>query len=136
MPGSLSIAVPAVLQAVTGALVYVGFRRMKASLRSLEELRRRLDSLSEMLDSVRAKTVPPPKADPPYEAPIAKPAELAVHAGINLTRRSRALLLHRQGYPAAQIAAIIGTPGNEVELLLKVHHLTNGARGPASSSKP
>lgn len=42
---------------------------------------------------------------------------------INLTRRSQALQLHRQGEPPEQIAAALGLPRNEVDLLLKVNAL-------------
>lgn len=42
---------------------------------------------------------------------------------INLTRRSRALELHRLGEAPEQIATALGLPRNEVDLLLKVNAL-------------
>ena len=122
----LSIALPAVLQAVTGMLVCLGLRRMNSSRRSLEELRDGLDKLSKIMEGIRANSAErPAKADTHFDAPPARPAEPGAKTGIHLTERSRALLLHSQGLTAVQIAAVTGTPRNEVELLLKVHRLTS-----------
>jgi hypothetical protein len=44
-------------------------------------------------------------------------------AGLNLDKRSQALRMHRRGEPAAQIAATLELPRQEVELLLKVHRV-------------
>jgi hypothetical protein len=43
--------------------------------------------------------------------------------GMNLTRRSNALRLHRIGTSPEQIAAAIEVPRQEVDLLLKVHEI-------------
>jgi hypothetical protein len=43
--------------------------------------------------------------------------------GMNLTRRSHALRLHRRGSSPEHIAASIEAPRQEVELLLKVHEI-------------
>ena len=43
--------------------------------------------------------------------------------GLNLNTRSQALRLSRRGEGAEQIAATLGIPQNEVELLLKVHRI-------------
>jgi hypothetical protein len=47
----------------------------------------------------------------------------APRAGFNVTKRSQALRLHRQGESAEQIAASLQLPRQEVELLLKVHRI-------------
>jgi len=57
---------------------------------------------------------------PTTEAPPPRPAT----PGMNLTRRSQVLRLSRRGESAGQIAATLGVPLNEVELLLKVHQAT------------
>jgi hypothetical protein len=44
-------------------------------------------------------------------------------AGMNLTRRSHALRLHRTGSSPEHIAASLEVPRQEVELLLKVHEI-------------
>jgi len=43
--------------------------------------------------------------------------------GLNLTRRSQALRMHRRGEPPDQIAAALEIPRQEVDLLLKVHRI-------------
>jgi len=54
----------------------------------------------------------------------AGPAEAATpRAGFNVTKRSQALRLHRQGESADQIASSLQLPRQEVELLLKVHRI-------------
>lgn len=47
-------------------------------------------------------------------------------AGLNLGRRSQVLRMHRRGESAAQIAAALEIPVQEVNLLLKVHHIVIG----------
>jgi hypothetical protein len=54
----------------------------------------------------------------------AAPADAgAPRAGFNVTKRSQALRLHRQGESAEQIATSLQLPRQEVELLLKVHRI-------------
>jgi hypothetical protein len=43
--------------------------------------------------------------------------------GMNLTKRTQALRLHRQGEPPERIAAALELPRQEVDLLLKVHRI-------------
>ena len=44
-------------------------------------------------------------------------------AGLNLSKRSQALRMHRRGDPPAQIALALDIPLQEVDLLLKVHRI-------------
>jgi hypothetical protein len=46
--------------------------------------------------------------------------------GLNLTKRSQALRMHRLGDASDQIAAALDIPLQEVELLLKVHKIVIG----------
>ncbi len=94
------------------------FRRMKkafaAQRKDFEALRhnfRRLEDL--MLDTERrleetedrsAKLVPPP----------------ASRSGLNIDKRAQAAKMFRRGDQPQQIAAVLGLPRNEVDLLLKV----------------
>jgi len=50
-------------------------------------------------------------------------APAAPRAGMNLNKRSQVLRLHRQGERPEQIAATLEVPRQEVELLIKVHHI-------------
>jgi hypothetical protein len=47
--------------------------------------------------------------------------------GLNLTKRSQALRMHRRGDPTDQIAATLEIPLQEVDLLIKVHRIVLGA---------
>jgi len=44
-------------------------------------------------------------------------------AGLNLSRRSQALRMHRRGEPPEQIASVLGISRQEVDLLIKVHRI-------------
>ena len=50
----------------------------------------------------------------------ALPADPTVKSGFNLSKRSQVLRMHRSGDSPSQIAAALGVPHQEVELLLKV----------------
>ncbi len=54
--------------------------------------------------------------------PVAPPAGLP-KPGLNLSKRSHALRMHRHGEGATQIAAALDLPRQEVDLLLKVHRI-------------
>lgn len=55
-------------------------------------------------------------------------------SGLNLTTRAQALRMFRRGDPPKQIAAALGIPEQEVELLLKVQQLALGPpTGPTGS---
>ena len=56
----------------------------------------------------------------------AAPAAFAGKAGLNLTKRSQALRMHRLGESAVRIAAALEIPHEEVDLLLKVHRIVIG----------
>ncbi len=43
--------------------------------------------------------------------------------GLNLSKRSQALRMHRRGEPPEQIAAALGVSRQEIDLLLKVHRI-------------
>lgn len=57
----------------------------------------------------------------------ALPAAGPPRPGMNVSRRIQVLRLFRQGERPEQIAAALGVPLNEVELLLKVHQIATGA---------
>jgi len=79
---------------------------MDALKKEVEQIRAEFGELSE-----RSATLvePPPAA-----------------SGLNLTKRSQALRMHRRGEALDKIAAALMVPEREVELLLKVDELTAG----------
>jgi hypothetical protein len=76
---------------------------------ALDELRRRLDGLAAMMEEVRQQA-----------APV---SQIAPRGGLNLSKRSQALRMHRRGDGAEQIASTLEIPRQEVDLLLKVHRI-------------
>jgi len=56
---------------------------------------------------------------------LVPPAPL--RSGLNLTKRSQALQMIRRGESPRDIAATLGLPRSEVELLIKVHQLAQSA---------
>jgi hypothetical protein len=76
-----------------------------------------LDEHWKELSHVSSLLVPPP---PPQ-------------SGLNLSKRSQALQMHRRGEASLDIAAALSIPANEVELLVKVERLSlAGLEKPAS----
>ena len=82
-------------------------RRLESSV---AELRVRVELLGAEL---KHKTEQPPVAAAPQ----------ILGGSLNLTKRSQVIQMNRRGEPSGQIAAVLGIPQNEVELLLKVHRM-------------
>ena len=60
-------------------------------------------------------------------------APVPPRSGLNLTKRSQAVRMIRRGDAPRDIAAALGLPQNEVELLAKVHGIVAaGLNAPAS----
>jgi len=76
----------------------------------VESLRRELHGLTAQLQEIRRETAP--AAAPSLPRP-----------GLNLSKRSQALRMHRRGDQPADIASSLGVPLQEVDLLLKVHQI-------------
>jgi len=55
------------------------------------------------------------------------PALSPLRPSINLHRRSQILRLHHKGEPPEQIAATLGIPVNEVQLVIKIHELVSAS---------
>jgi hypothetical protein len=58
-----------------------------------------------------------------HQAPAASPSGPPPKSGLNLSKRSQVLRMHRNGNPQDQIAAALGVPLQEVGLLIKVHRI-------------
>jgi hypothetical protein len=78
----------------------------------------RLDERWAELSQVSNLLIPPP---PP-------------RSGLNLSKRSQALQMHRRGETPLEIAATLAIPQNEVELLVKVQNVLSGLDKPAAAS--
>ena len=91
-----------------------------------------LDATRKSLDSVAAE-VRDIQAQPPAAVMPAMP-----RSGLNLTKRSQALRMHRRGVSPSQIATALDLPLQEIDLLLKVHRivLSNLGVTPKMDSTP
>ena len=79
------------------------------------------DQVQELRDAVEAMAA---QMREMYKVPAAAPLDPATpRPGLNLSKRSQALRLHRRGEAAGQIAAAIQVPRQEVDLLIKVHRI-------------
>jgi len=82
-------------------------RQLAAAQQALEELR---EGLREAEERAGVLVAPTPPA-----------------SGMNLNKRTQALRMSRRGEKPEQIAAALGLPQKEVELLVKVHRIVLGA---------
>ena len=88
--------------------------RQQALTSSIEQLGAELNAMKLALAEIERKTGELPQLSPP-------------RPGMNTTRRSQVLRMHRRGETPEQIAAALGLPQGEVDLLLKVHQLSRPA---------
>jgi hypothetical protein len=77
----------------------------------LESLRQAVAQTAKDVDTIEAHRVE------------LQPPGLPARGALNLSRRSQALRLARRGDSPERIAAELGVPRQEVELLLKVHRI-------------
>jgi len=82
----------------------------EACLAALMSMRAGLDGLASQIQDMRQQPTIAPVPPPP------KP-------GLNLSKRSQALRMHRRGDTPGQIATALDVPLQEVNLLLKVHRI-------------
>ena len=75
---------------------------------AMDALRERLEGLSGQINELRR--------EPALAAGAPRP-------GLNLSKRSQALRMHRRGDPPEQIAASLEIPLQELDLLVKVHRI-------------
>lgn len=110
--------------AIVLLLVFLALKRELHELRSRItrlDFSLRLDAMNQRLEEAeqRVNSTGPP---------------IPVRRSVNLSKRSQVIRLSRRGEPVETIAATLGLPQREVELLLKVHHISTAATagGPAS----
>jgi hypothetical protein len=81
---------------------------------AIEGIRNELEACARQLRELRQ--------DPPKTALGSLPGP-----GLNVSRRSQALRMHRRGDTPEQVASTLGVPLQEIELLLKVHRIVVAA---------
>jgi hypothetical protein len=126
MTAALPLAILCGLSLASAALSLLAFARAGGRAASTERpggaqglqlgaavkaVERAMESLSEEVRDLRQH---PPAGSPDGGTP--KP-------GLNLSKRSQALRMHRRGEPPEQIAATLAVSRQEVELLLKIHRI-------------
>jgi hypothetical protein len=88
--------------------------RHAGSEAAIEALRGEVEAGVRQLHEIRQD--PPKLAGPCFPRP-----------GLNVSKRSQALRMHRRGDTPEQVAATLGIPLQEIELLLKVHRIVIAA---------
>jgi hypothetical protein len=108
--------------AATGVALILFLSLKRDLARAARQERRRVDAL---LDNLRQPAAPPPlpPAETVYVPVVPRP-------GLNLNRRVHMLRMLRRGEDPARIAAALGVPRREVDLLVRVQALA--ARGSGS----
>jgi hypothetical protein len=81
---------------------------------AIEAIRNEVESCTRQLHEIRQ--------EPPRTAALSLPK-----AGLNVSKRSQALRMHRRGDTPEQVATTLGVPLQEIELLLKVHRIVIAA---------
>jgi hypothetical protein len=100
-------------------------RMVGAAARSAETRQAECDAAIEAVRTeleACARQVREFRQDPPKTAIFSVP-----QPGLNLSRRSQALRMHRRGDTPEQVASTLGVPLQEIELLLKVHSIVVAA---------
>ncbi len=106
---------------IVSMLVFLSLKREIHRLRSRlarQDFTLRLDAMNTRLREAEERAGTPPPA----------PARRSV----NLSKRSQVIRLSRRGEQAETIAATLGLPRREVELLLKVHRVSVASAGAAT----
>jgi hypothetical protein len=88
-----------------------------------QKQRLRIDELSERLEEAWQR-------EPVAAAPV---VSAVLRSGLNLNRRVQALRMMRRGEDVSHIAAVLGVPRREIELLIRVQQ-TGKARAARSGS--
>jgi hypothetical protein len=112
----------AAIGATSGAVLFFILRsRLKALERRVLEAQEAAEADVGALRQAFSKLAE--DADDLMEAARIPAGTAPVRNGLNLSRRSQALRMHRRGEMPHQIAATLGVTSQEIELLLKVHQI-------------
>jgi hypothetical protein len=109
--------------AATGVSLFAVWRGQKLAVwadgrarTGLEECRAANAALAKALDSLARQIEDVRQQQPFAAAAVPRP-------GLNLSKRSQVLRMHRKGDPPERIAAALEVPLQEVDLLIKVHRI-------------
>ncbi|MGC9970437.1 MAG: hypothetical protein ABSE56_07590 [Bryobacteraceae bacterium] len=105
-------------------------REIRAGRRRQEAFGAAIGQLSAKIGELREKVL----ENEARAAVLVAPTPL--RSGVNLSTRSQALRMFRRGATNQQIAAALGVPEKEVELLLKVQQMALDAPPPAEDASP
>jgi hypothetical protein len=123
------------LSAVLGVCLYLFLATKREQALDTRLLRAELAQLRSSFDVLRIQVGHLERRLCTTEERVEEPAPSAVPLpGMNLTRRSQVLRMARRGDTPDAIAAELGIPVNEVELLLKVERILNAT--PITQSPP
>ena len=89
----------------------------------------RIEGLQSAIDELRTTVVTQAAhIEDLQRSPSPAPLPALPRAGMNLTKRSQVLRLHRNGDAPDRIAALLEVPQQEVDLLIKVHRIVLSSR--------
>jgi hypothetical protein len=88
--------------------------------RDLDKQAHTIRAQEHLLEQLKTSEASGPAPAPPEAAPAAS----GPRSGINLNKRVQALRLHRRGEDIGHIAAALGVPRREIELLLRIEQLS------------
>jgi hypothetical protein len=107
---ALSLAVLCRVRALVGEAALDARTDRQLGEAAIESLRQEWNGLAAQLQEIRREA-----------ASATAPA--LPRPGLNLSKRSQALHMHRRGAAPVEIASALGVPLQEVDLLLKVHRI-------------
>ena len=106
------------------------FFSLKTEMQASErKQQKRIDEFAERLRQAEVPLESAGEMDP-------SPATYPLRSGFNLNKRVQAMRLLRRGEDISHIAAVLGVPQKEVELLIRVQQLTGNATSSPVTSPP
>jgi hypothetical protein len=120
---------PYILLALGLCGVLAMYLALKRELAAQAKRNQRVEAM--LLRLREAAAALPPRVEEPAFSDLGGFQPSSPRPGMNLSRRVQALRLLRRGEDLGHIAAALGVPRKEVELVVRVHKLTGGQFTPA-----
>lgn len=126
--GLIAVLLWGLLAAGAGSAIWLAVR-LRRRLNGCERAwREKLEVMDQALEKLRWDVQSAAETCRRLERAIeALPSAAPPRPGLNLSRRFQALRLYRRGERPEQIAAALGVPVREIELLIKVHQIAADA---------
>ena len=120
---------------IASLLLFVSLKRevhkyMNRDRRDLEEIQKRFDQAHRPVSN-QAREEPPNEPESQPQGLV-----LAPRSGFNLNRRVQAVRLLRRGEDVGHVAAALGVPRNEVELLSRVQEMAAASKSDEANLPP